>query len=106
LSIHLNLLKIQEMDSDYVLIEKEDVAKLRFPKEEVLKTEADKKNLNAALERANALGNLEHHKVKIYFEDDKKKKVVHTTIWAVTDNAIVLKQNVLIPIRRIYKLEI
>jgi hypothetical protein len=94
------------MDSDYVLIEKEDVAKLRFPKEEVLKTEADKKNLNAALERANALGNLEHHKVKIYFEDDKKKKVVHTTIWAVTDNAIVLKQNVLIPIRRIYKLEI
>ncbi len=106
MSIHLNLLKIQEMDSDYVLIEKEDVAKLRFPKEEVLKTEADKKNLNAALERANALGNLEHHKVKIYFEDDKKKKVVHTTIWAVTDNAIVLKQNVLIPIRRIYKLEI
>lgn len=106
MSIHLNLLKIQEMDSEYVLIEKEDVEKFRFPKEEVLKSDADKKIIKSALERANALGNLEHHKVKIYFEDDKKKKVVHTTIWAVTDNAIVLKQNVLIPIRRIYKLEI
>lgn len=94
------------MDSEYVLIDKEDVAKFRFPKEEVLKTETDKKHLIASLDRANALGNLEHHKVKIYFEDDKKRRVVHTTIWAVTDNAIVLKQNVLIPIRRIYKLEI
>ena len=58
------------------------------------------------MERAIALGNLEHQKVKIYFEDDKKKRVVNTTIWAVTDNAIVLKQNVVIPIKRIYKLEI
>ena len=46
------------MDSEYVLIEKEDVEKFRFPKEEVLKSDADKKILKAALERANALGNL------------------------------------------------
>jgi hypothetical protein len=94
------------MDSQFTLVEKEAVAGFHFPLEEVLKTEKEKKSLRAELDRAIALGNLEHQKVKIYFEDDKKKKVVHTTIWAVTDTAIVLKQNVTIPIRRIHKLEI
>ena len=94
------------MDSAFVLVEKEDIAGLNFPAEEVLKTEKEKLDLKRELDRAIALGNLEHHKVKIYFEDNKKRKVVHTTIWAVTDNAIVLKQNVVIPIRRIHKLEI
>ena len=94
------------MDSAFVLVEKEDIAGLNFPVEEVLKTEKEKQDLKRELDRAIALGNLEHHKVKIYFEDNKKRKVVHTTIWAVTDNAIVLKQNVVIPIRRIHKLEI
>lgn len=94
------------MDNNYVLVEKEDIAAFNFPPSEVLKSEKDIKLLKNELERAIALGNLEHHKVKIYFEDDKKRKVVNTTIWAVTDNAIVLKQNVVIPIRRIHKLEI
>lgn len=94
------------MESGFVLVEKEEVAGFHFPKEGVLKTEKDIKSLKNELERAIALGNLEHHKVKIYFEDDKKKKVVNTTIWAVTDHAIVLKQNVIIPINRIHKLEI
>ena len=45
-------------------------------------------------------------KVKIFFADDKSDKIVNTTIWAITDNAILLKKNVVIPIRRIIKLEI
>ncbi len=94
------------MESQFVLVEKEEVDGFHFPIEEVLKSEKEIKLLKSELERAIALGNIEHHKVKIYFEDDKKKKVVHTTIWAVTDNSIVLKQNVVIPIRRIHKLEI
>lgn len=94
------------MDNNYVLVEKEEIVTYNFPPSEVLKSEKDVKLLKKELERAIALGNLEHHKVKIYFEDDKKRKVVNTTIWAVTDNAIVLKQNVVIPIRRIHKLEI
>lgn len=94
------------MESAFVLVEKEDIAGLNFPQQEVLKSEKEIKSLKHELERAISLGNIEHHKVKIYFEDDKKKKVVNTTIWAVTDNAIVLKQNVVIPIRRIHKLEI
>ena len=94
------------MDSTFALVEKEAIADLHFPTTEVLKSEKEAGALKVELERAIALGNLEHHKVKIYFEDDKKKRVVNTTIWAVTDNAIVLKQNVVIPIKRIYKLEI
>lgn len=94
------------MDSTFALVEKEAIADLHFPTTEVLKSEKEAVALKVELERAIALGNLEHHKVKIYFEDDKKKRVVNTTVWAVTDNAIVLKQNVVIPIKRIYKLEI
>jgi len=94
------------MDSKFVLVEKEDVAHFNFPIEEVLKSEKEAKLLKKELVRAITLGNLEHHKVKIYFEDNQNKKVVNTTIWAVTDHSIVLKQNVVIPIRRIYKLEI
>lgn len=92
--------------SNYTLIEKEDVSTLHFPKEEVLEDADLIKLRKAAVNRAISLGNLEHHKVKIYFCDDQGEKVVNTTIWAVTDVAIVLKQNVLIPISRIIKLEI
>lgn len=94
------------MDSGFVLVEKEDIAGFHFPLEEVSKSDKEAGLLENELNRAISLGNLEHFKVKIYFEDDRKKKVVHTTIWAVTDNSIVLKQNIVIPIRRIYKLEI
>lgn len=94
------------MDNEFVLVEKEDVAGFKFPEEDVLRKTDDQKLRKLDLDRAIALGNLEHQKVKIYFEDDKKKKVVHTTIWAVTEQYIVLKQNVTIPIRRIHKLEI
>jgi hypothetical protein len=100
------LLQNQPMNSEYVLVEKEEVAQLKFPKADVLMEEQERKRLRSELDRAIALGNLEHQKVKIYFEDDKKKRVVHTTIWALTDNAIVLKKNIILPLNRIYKLEI
>ncbi len=94
-------------DPDYLEIEKESVTSLHFPHEEVIvNSEAQLKARAAAVERAITLGNLEHQKVKIYFMDDERKKMVHTTIWAVTDTAIVLKQNVILPINRIIKLEI
>lgn len=94
------------MKNGFELLEKEEVSGLHFPSNEVLKTENERKTRRNELDRAIALGNLEHQKVKIYFEDDKKKRFVDTTIWAVTEDSIVLKQNVIIPIRRIHKLEI
>lgn len=88
------------------LIEKEDVNSLHFPTEEILISAKERKERAASIERAISLGNLEHHKVRIYFADEEGEKRVDTTIWAVTDTAIVLKQHTVLPINRILKLEI
>ncbi len=91
---------------NFKTIEKEEIHDLHFPSTEVLKKEEERKRRSNEIERAISLGNLEHHKVKIFFEDDLAQRVVNTTIWAVTDHSIVLKQNTVIPIIRIHKLEI
>jgi hypothetical protein len=92
--------------SGFELVEKESVAGMHFPAEEILRRESEIQARQEGLDRANALGNLEHYKVKIYFADDAGNKLVNTTIWGVTDQAILLKQNVVLPIHRIIKLEI
>jgi hypothetical protein len=106
-SIHLFLPQITKMNIEHIQeIDKEQVEGLHFPLEEVLTNDdyiADRKR---AVQRAISLGNLEHQKVKIYFADETGEKMVHTTIWAVTDESIVLKKSVIIPIQRILKLEI
>lgn len=94
------------METEFELVEKELIADYHFPKEEVLISKTDRKILAMEMERAITLGNLEHHKVKIYFADDKGKKVVNTTIWAITEKAVLLKKNVVLPKERIYKIEI
>jgi len=92
--------------SEFVPVEKESIASLHFPAEEILRYESEKAVRRETIDRAISLGNLEHYKVKIYFADDTGEKLVNTTIWAVTDKAILLKQNVVLPIHRIIKLEI
>ena len=93
-------------DLEFTLIEKEEVANLHFPTEDILIKESEIKARKASIDRAITLGNLEHQKVKIYFSDDTGKKRINTTIWAVTDTAILLKKNVVLPLKRIHKLEI
>ena len=94
------------METLFELVEKEDIPQFHFPEGEVIKSERERKALERELSRAIALGNLEHQKVKIYFEDAQGKKIVNTTIWAITEEAILLKQNVVLPIERIHKIEI
>jgi hypothetical protein len=91
------------MKSRFKEIDKENIGELNFPMDEVLKTEKKIMQRQSELERAMALGNLEQVKVKIYFEDDKEKLFVDTTIWGVTDESIILKQGLVIPNRRIIK---
>jgi hypothetical protein len=94
------------VNSDFEKIEKEMIANLRFPSTEVL-TDVQKINERRTdLERALSLGNLEHSKIKIYFEDESSRKVVETTVWAVTDKRVILKQSVVIPISRIHSVSI
>lgn len=90
---------------DPLIIEKEEVGALKFPASEVLSSpeliEQRAKQLNKAL----SLGNLDKIKVKIEFEDEKSIRVVHTTIWAVTEFNIILKSHVTIPRNRIHRIE-
>lgn len=92
------------MIAEYQLIDKENVKTLSFPLEDVLSDEIEAKQRKQDLERALSLGNLEHLKIKIYFEDTESLKLVETTIWGVTEERIILKQGVTIPINRIHKI--
>jgi hypothetical protein len=83
-------------------IEKEQVATLKFPKTEVLNSKDEIKLRAVALQQAIRLGNTSKGKVKITFEDDNSIKRIETTIWAVTEENILLKAGVFIPIRRIH----
>ena len=92
------------MTDEFTIIEKEAIAALKFPATDVLDDDTDVKTRISEINRALSLGNLEHSKIKIFFEDNESKKIVNTTVWAVTDKNVVLKQGVLIPINRIYKI--
>lgn len=92
------------MTEEFKIIDKEDIALLKFPQTDVLDDVDEIKARISDINRALSLGNLEHSKIKIFFEDIESKKVVDTTVWGVTDKNVMLKQGVMIPIHRIYKL--
>lgn len=83
------------------VIEKEQIKFLKFPKGDVLKEIKAKQNRFVDLKRALSLGNLEHEKVRITFQDDSGLKRVDTTIWGVTDKSVILKKSTIIPLARI-----
>lgn len=86
-----------------VLIEKENISGLKFPDTDVLSSKEEIQMRFSNLERALKLGNLEHNKIKIIFEDAEGIKQVNTTVWGVTDKRVILKQGVVIPIHRIHE---
>ena len=92
------------MSDEFKIIDKEDIALLKFPATDVLEDDNEIKNRLGEINRALALGNLEHSKIQIFFEDSESKYKVDTTVWAVTDKNVVLKQGVRIPINRLYTL--
>ncbi|MCC6372733.1 MAG: hypothetical protein IT236_17140 [Bacteroidia bacterium] len=87
-------------------IEKEMIPDLRFPATEVLNNKAAIAERDEQLKRALSLGNLEHSKIGIYFEDGVSQKMVETTVWGVTDKRVILKQGIVIPINRIHKINL
>ncbi|MCE3258578.1 MAG: hypothetical protein K0S12_219 [Bacteroidetes bacterium] len=92
--------------STFEMIEKEKIENLKFPTSEVLADANMIKERKSDLDRALALGNLEHTKIKIFFEDENSRKVVETTVWGVTDKRVILKQGVVIPIHRVHSIKI
>ncbi len=83
------------------IVQKEQIKFLKFPKEDVLDRRKDQIDRFLELQRALTLGNLEHHKVRIVFVDDKGLKKVETTVWGITDKEVILKQSTIIPLERI-----
>ena len=89
-----------------LLVQKEEVSSLHFPQDDVLFLKDDQSRRKKRLDDAFALGNIEHEKVKILFQDIEGLKRVETTIWGVTDKSIILKKGVVIPIHRIVKIDL
>lgn len=92
--------------SNPISVEKENISGLKFPDADVLNSAEEIKNRLTNLERALKLGNLEHNKIKIVFEDSEGIKLVNTTVWGVTDKRVILKQGVVIPIHRIHDVNV
>ena len=88
------------------IIEKELIADLRFSLREVLTDSEAIKVRERNLHRAQTLGNLLRHKVKITFETaDQKIYQVNTTVWAVGNRFVQLKRGLFIPISSIYEVD-
>jgi hypothetical protein len=88
------------------LIPKELIAGLRFPKQPVVLTDEQRRNLYAKLHEAMRLGNSERGKCRITFHDDEGMKAVETTIWTFDPDNIVLKYGMVIPVARVISIEI
>lgn len=81
---------------------KEFLYLLKFPQEDVIKTETDKRTRCFQLIRAMRLGNLFKNKVTISFKDAQDRLMkINTTIWGVTQQSVILKKGVVIPISSI-----
>jgi hypothetical protein len=91
--------------TQFPLIEKENISGLHFSKGEVLtnKTAIDARRFY--LDEACRLGNEFKGKVKIVFKSDEGIYEVHTTIWNVGDDIVSLKAGVYIPVPCIISIE-
>lgn len=88
------------------IINKEEIILSTFPTQDVLQSIDERRQRMVDLERSRTLGNLEHCKIKIIFEDTAGVKQVETTIWGVTEDRIILKSGGGIPINRIHEVRI
>ncbi|MCG9910633.1 MAG: hypothetical protein MH137_04960 [Flavobacteriales bacterium] len=87
-------------------IEKEEVHQVKFPTEDVLLTSGEKEIRFAKLEKAMLLGNGYKAKVKIVFQTTEGLRKVETTVWEASENQLMLKGDVLIPIHAIVDVEL
>jgi hypothetical protein len=86
-------------------IEKDNIANLHFPPDDVLDLPLEIHQRKTDAMRGMLLGNNYKTKVKILFKDDECVKQVETTIWAVTDTRVILKTGMGIPLNRILKVK-
>ena len=95
----------EEIIDTTTLIEKEEITEFSFPAGDVLKTEEERSERLARIEKGTRLGNSSKRKVKIIFEDVDGLKKVETTIWGFTDKNVILKKTTIIPIRCVHEIK-
>lgn len=88
------------------MIEKEFIPFLRFETKEVLAEESEKIQRTILLHTAMLLGNCFKEKVTITFKSEEGINEVKTTVWAATDDSIVLKGGAVIPVKSILDVKI
>lgn len=87
-----------------VIVQKEQILQFHFPNQEVLRDTPAIFNRLKLLQLATTLGNIDHQKISILFQDEEALKMVSTTIWSTCDTHITLKGGAMIPINRIYSI--
>ncbi|MBK8500513.1 MAG: hypothetical protein IPL52_17255 [Flavobacteriales bacterium] len=93
------------MPALHTTIAKERIPSLRFPRQPVPLTDEQHLAILHKMEQATRLGNAEHGKCRIIFQDDEGLKAVETTIWAFDPENIVLKYGMTIPVARVVEIE-
>jgi len=93
------------MNTTICIITKEDLPSYEIAKGDALSNPVDRGLRKNDLERAMLLGNNEHQKVKIIFESTEGTMAVETTVWEVTQNYVILKSNMALPIRCVHRVD-
>lgn len=86
--------------------EKELLSTMKFAPYDVLFDFAQRIKRSIDLQKAMILGNSEHGKViiKFYLQEGSARKT-ETTVWGVTDDFVILKGNITLPVRAIYDID-
>lgn len=84
------------------IIDKEYVATLHFPHDDVLTDPEARQRRRADADRAVTLGNAYHGKLDIYFKTaDGATKRMATTVWAADADHLTLKSGASLPLRAV-----
>lgn len=99
-------MRLSDPSEESIYIKSEKISLLNFNNKEVLESEAELDNKNHVLQKAQVLGKLYNQKVIICFKDVESAKHTLATVWSIDVNNACLKENAIIPIKSIYKIEI
>jgi hypothetical protein len=86
------------------VIQKELLETIHFPHEEVLSDAVLIQFRKYEAQRAMKLGNTYKDKVKVVFEDTEGIKMIETTVWGMTDNDLIFKRGMMVPLNRIHEI--
>lgn len=89
-----------------ITVPKETIGAVAFAAQDVLSDSTQVAERQSRLLRAMSLGNLYHHKVTITYQLHQQiTQRVEATVWAVTDQRVVLKGGRVIPIHAIERVD-